>query len=706
MQEGLDSGLACLIIMLKFFSVRVSQQEIEHIKSTKELPLDDVALISIASKFKLKGKIRKISVKDIKSINSPIVVKDNDGNYFITARIIDEKIMVLYPDKRSPEMITIEEFEKEYSGIALLFSKKGIIDAETKFGFKWFIPTIFKFKNQFIQVFIAIFTIQCLGILTPIMTQVVIDKVLVHNSMSTLCALGIGIAVVYIYELVLGIAKNYVFTHTTNRIDVILNYRLFKHLLALPLKYFESRRVGETVARVRELDSIRNFLTGTPLSTIIDLLFIIVYIVILFLYNVPLTFVVLASIPVFAILSAIITPIFKKRLDEKFNAGAESQSFLVETINGVQTIKSFALEERFESEWGDIQAEYVKASYRTSMVSANSNSIAQFIQKIFELLILIFGAVYVMNGSFTVGALVAFRMLSGRVTGPVLRLVQLWQEYQQTSLSVKRIGDIFNSPVEAVSETNLSNLPKIKGKIKFDKVTFRYKLDLPEVIKDMSFCINEGEVIGIVGRSGSGKSTVSKLVQRLYIPESGKITVDDIDISLVNPLWLRSQIGVVLQENYMFSETVSKNIAMNMPNATAEQIIQAAVTAGAHDFITELPNGYDTIIGDKGIGLSGGQKQRIAIARAIISNPRILIFDEATSALDYESESIIQKNINNICKGRTVLIIAHRLSTLKNADKIMVIDNGKLAEYDTHSNLMKHNGIYHLLYQRQQAGEV
>ncbi len=481
---------------------------------------------------------------------------------------------------------------------------------------------------------------------------------------------------------------------------------LFKHLLALPLKYFESRRVGETVARVRELDSIRNFLTGTPLSTIIDLLFIIVYIVILFLYNVPLTFVVLASIPIFAILSAIITPIFKKRLDEKFNAGAESQSFLVETINGVQTIKSFALEERFESEWGDIQAEYVKASYRTSMVSANSNSIAQFIQKIFELFILIFGAVYVMNGSFTVGALVAFRMLSGRVTGPVLRLVQLWQEYQQTSLSVKRIGDIFNSPVEAVSETNLSNLPKIKGKIKFDKVTFRYKLDLPEVIKDMSFYINEGEVIGIVGRSGSGKSTVSKLVQRLYIPESGKITVDDIDISLVNPLWLRSQIGVVLQENYMFSETVSKNIAMNMPNATAEQIIQAAVTAGAHDFITALPNGYDTIIGDKGIGLSGGQKQRIAIARAIISNPRILIFDEATSALDYESESIIQKNINNICKGRTVLIIAHRLSTLKNADKIMVIDNGKLAEYDTHSNLMRHNGIYHLLYQRQQAGEV
>ncbi len=706
MDNKFDSGLACLIIISKFLNVRVSQQEIEHITATKSFPLDDLALLGIAKSFKLHGKLKKLKLEEIKSINRPVIVKDNSDKYFIAAKVTDDKIMVLYPDKRSPEMITYDDFKKQYSGISLLLKKREIIDSETKFGFKWFIPTILKFKSQLIQVFIAIFTIQCLGILTPVMTQVVIDKVLVHNSMSTLCALGLGIAIVYIFELVLGIAKNYVFTHTTNRIDVILNYRLFKHLFALPLKYFESRRVGETVARVRELDSIRNFLTGTPLSTIIDLLFIIVYIVILFFYSVPLTFVVIASIPVFAVLSAIITPMFKKRLDEKFNAGAESQSFLVEAINGVQTIKSFALEDNFEEKWGDIQADYVKASYKTSMVSSNSNSIAQFIQKTFELLILVFGAIAVMNGDFTVGALVAFRMLSGRVTGPVLRLVQLWQEYQQTSLSVKRIGDIFNSPVEQVSNTSLSNLPSLKGNICFDKVSFRYKIDLPEVIKDMSFKINEGEIIGVVGRSGSGKSTISKLIQRLYIPEKGKITIDGIDISLVNPLWLRSQIGIVLQENYMFSGTVSENISIHMPTASAEQIIKAAITAGAHDFITALPNGYDTIIGDKGIGLSGGQKQRIAIARAIISNPRILIFDEATSALDYESESIIQNNLNDICKGRTVLIIAHRLSTLRNANKIMVIDNGKLVEYDTHNNLLKRNGLYTLLYRKQQTGEV
>lgn len=690
---------------MRFCGGKISQQEIEHISVLHTNKFSDTDIISTAKSFKFSAKIRKVNIKELKEIDRPVIAKSSNEGYFIVAKILDDKVMVLYPDKRSPETIKMAEFEKLWTGVVILLKKKELIDSEVKFGFKWFIPTILKFKKQFIQVFIAVFTIQILGILTPIMTQVVIDKVLVNNSMSTLVTISIGIALVYIYELVLGIAKNYVFTHTTNRIDVILNFRLFKHLFALPLKYFESRRVGETVARVREVDGIRNFLTGTPLSTAIDLMFIIIYIIILFVYNVPLGFVVIASIPAFAILSAIITPMFKKCLDEKFNAGAESQSFLVESINGVQTVKSYALEESFERKWGDIQADYVKASYKTSMVSTNSNTIAQFIQKAFELLILVFGATFVMKGSLTVGALVAFRMLSGRVTGPVLRLVQLWQEYQQASLSVRRIGDIFNSPAEAINTTSISKLPKIKGNIKFDKVRFRYKIDNPEVIKDVSFEIEEGSIVGVVGRSGSGKSTISKLIQRLYISESGKITVDDIDISLVNPLWLRTQIGVVLQENYMFSGSVSENISIHMPTATAEQIIQAAKTAGAHEFISQLPNGYDTVIGDKGIGLSGGQKQRIAIARAILANPRILIFDEATSALDYESESIIQRNLKDICKGRTVIIIAHRLSTLKIAQKIMVIDKGELVEYDTHDNLLKNEGLYSYLYHKQQMGE-
>jgi subfamily B ATP-binding cassette protein HlyB/CyaB len=548
--------------------------------------------------------------------------------------------------------------------------------------------------------------VQILGILTPVMTQVVVDKVLVHKSISTLNVITIGIGIVYLYDLIISLAKNYVFTHTTNRIDVMLSYKLFKHLFALPLKYFESRRVGETVARVRELDSIRNFLTGTPLSSMIDMFFIIIYIVVLFLYSKSLTVLVLCSIPVYAVLSAIVTPLFKKRLDEKFEAGANTQSFLVESITGVQTVKSFSLESKFEKKWGELQSDYVKASYRTSMVSTTAGTIGQTIQKVFDLLILFFGAKAVMDGNFSVGQLVAFRMLSGRVSGPVLRLVQLWQEYQQASLSVKRIGDIFNSPTEPILNTNQTSLPRLNGKIMFDKVRFRYNPEGSEVIKGMSFEIEPGTIVGVVGRSGSGKSTISKLIQRLYIPEGGKITVDGMDISLVNPSMLRTQIGVVLQENFMFNGSVAENISIHFPTASMEQIMHSAKIAGAHDFILELPNGYNTIIGEKGMGLSGGQKQRVAIARAILANPRILIFDEATSALDYESESIIQNNLKEICKGRTVLIIAHRLSTLKDAQKIMVIDKGSLVEYDSHENLMAIKGLYCHLYNQQKRGEI
>lgn len=707
MTKKQDSGLSCFMIVMKFHGIPITKEQAENLAVLDpEQKAGEVEIIQSAKALKMKAKLCRLKIEKLKDVNSPIIAKGNDGEFFIVAKSNEDKFMILHTDKTAPEVVTRTELSRIWDGTAVIINKKGVLDREAIFSFKWFIPTILKFKKEFIQVLIAVFTVQILGILTPVMTQVVVDKVLVHRSMSTLNVLTIGIAIVYIYELILGLAKNYVFTHTTNRIDVMLSYKLFKHLFALPLKYFESRRVGETVARVRELDSIRSFLTGTPLSSMIDLLFIIVYIVVLFMYSRMLTVIVICSIPVYAVLSAIVTPLFKKRLDEKFETGANTQSFLVESITGVQTVKSYALEPKFEKKWGDLQADYVKASYKTSMVSATAGSTGQFIQKVFDLLILFFGAKAVMDGNFTVGQLVAFRMLSGRVSGPVLRLVQLWQEYQQASLSVKRIGDIFNTAPEPVLNTNLTSLPRLQGKIIFDKVHFRYNPQGGEVIKGMSFEIEPGTVVGVVGRSGSGKSTISKLIQRLYIPEAGKISVDGMDISLVNPSMLRKQIGVVLQENFMFNGTVAENISIHCPTATMEQIIKCAKIAGAHDFILELPNGYDTIIGEKGMGLSGGQKQRVAIARAILNDPRILIFDEATSALDYESESIIQNNLKEICRNRTVIIIAHRLSTLKDAQKIMVIDKGDLVEYDTHEKLMAQNGLYAYLYNQQQRGEV
>ncbi|MBD5555652.1 MAG: type I secretion system permease/ATPase [Roseburia sp.] len=701
-----NTGYLCFLIATKFLGVSVPREYEERFRDGENTQYH---LVRTAKELGLKVRSGKLQRMHLLDVNVPVIAERVDGEYFLLLGRDDEKWMMLDPLVGTPQPIEGEELLKQLSGRVIVLGKKTSAaesGTERKFGFRWFIPTILKFKKQFICVLIAVFLIQILGILTPLMTQVVVDKVLSHHAMNTLYTVSVGILIVYIYELIIGICKNYLFVHTTNRIDVLLSAKLFHHLFGLPLKYFESRRVGETVARVRELDSIRSFLTGTPLSSIIDVFFIAVSVVVLFWYSTPLTLIVLASLPFFALLSLIITPLFKKSLDEKFETGARAQSFLVESVNGIHTVKSFALEDSFEEKWGDLQSDYVKAGYKTSMISSTSGSVASFIQQITDLLILAYGAKSVMEGSLSIGQLVAFRMLSGRVSGPVLRLVQLWQEYQQASLSVKRIGDIFNSPMERKSNSAVRNVPPVKGKIVFEKVRFRYRMDASDVLHGISFEIKENKVVGLVGRSGSGKSTVSKLIQGLYIPQGGRISIDGMDISLMDPVALRRQIGVVLQENFMFNGTVAENISIHCPGASIEKIIEVAKIAGAHDFIMELEQGYDTVIGEKGVSLSGGQKQRVAIARAIIHEPKILIFDEATSALDYESESIIQNNLKEICKGRTVLMIAHRLSTLSIADEIIVIDKGEVTEQGSHEELMKQEGLYCHLYRQQLKGSV
>jgi subfamily B ATP-binding cassette protein HlyB/CyaB len=530
-------------------------------------------------------------------------------------------------------------------------------------------------------------------------------KVLVHQGITTLNVLAIALITVTLFEAILNMARTYVFTHTTSRIDIVLGTRLFRHLFQLPLRYFEVRRVGDTIARVRELENIRQFLTGSPLTSVLDVMFIVVYIGVMLFYSPTLTWVTLGTLPLFAILSLIVTPMLRQRLDEKFYRGAESQSYLVEAVTGVQTIKSFALEPEAQKKWEGMLANYIRASFKTSILSGTASSIAQFIQKTSNLIIIWLGAKLVMSGSLTVGQLIAFQMLSGRVSDPVLRLVQMWQDFQQIGLSIKRLGDIFNSKTEPSLDATKTRLPAIRGHVKFESVMFRYRVDGPEIIRNMSFVIEPGMTIGIVGRSGSGKSTLSKLIQRLYIPESGKILIDGVDISLADPAWLRRQIGVVLQENFLFNGSVRDNIAIHCPSASMTDIVRVAQLAGAHQFILELPEGYDTMVGEKGTALSGGQRQRIAIARALLMNPRLLIFDEATSALDYESERIIQKNLQRICQGRTVIMIAHRLSTLQHANKIMVVDKGQLVEFGSHSQLMARKGLYYYLYSQQEGGQ-
>ena len=539
--------------------------------------------------------------------------------------------------------------------------------------------------------------------LTPLFTQVVIDKVLVHKGFTTLHVMAVGMLALALLDALLGGLRTYLFAHTTNRIDVGLGSQLFRHLLALPLAYFEARRVGDTVARVRELEQIRQFLTSNAVTVVLDVVFTIVFLGVMWIYSPTLTLVVMASLPLYVLLSVLITPTIRARLHEKFNRGAENQSFLVEAVSGIQTVKALAVEPPLQRRWDEQLAGYVQASFRATNLIAVAGQAATCIQKSTTIAVMWVGAYQVIDGALSIGELIAFNMLSGQVTGPLLRMVNLWQEFQQVGISIQRLGDVLNAKAEPSYNPNRTTLPQIAGQIVFDDVGFRYRIDGPPVLQHVSLTLQPGQIVGVVGRSGSGKSTIAKLVQRLYVPERGRVLVDGVDLAQIDPAWLRRQVGVVLQENFLFNRSVRDNIALTDPGLSMDRVIHAAKLAGAHEFILELPEGYDTIVGEHGCALSGGQRQRIAIARAVVANPRILIFDEATSALDYESEAIIQRNMAQICKGRTVIIIAHRLSTVRPAHKIYVIDRGQLVEQGTHDELLTRNGMYTRLHQHQEG---
>ena len=702
----IDPSLTCFVLLAKFLGTPADPQQIAHDRGKGDQPYSLEDLARTAKRLNLVARVRSAAPADLPKLPLPALAESIEGDAVILLKVedqsLDPRYLVQRGDADRPEIWTAGEAAARLSGkVLLMTSREAVAGDKRPFDISWFIPAMVKYRKPLRDVLIGSFFLQLMGLVSPIFFQLVIDKVLVHQSMTTLDVLAIGLAVVLIFETMMSALRNWLFAHTTNRIDSELSSRMFRHLMQLPVSYFESRRVGDSVARVRELERIREFLTSNAVTVVIDLFFTIAFFGVMYLYSPMLTLVVALSIPLYVIISVFVSPPLRAMLEEKFRRGAENQAFLVESVTGMSTLKSMAVEPQMRDRWEKLFSGYTNIGFDVAKLVNWGSHLIQIVSKLTTVAILYFGAKSVIAGDLTVGSLVAFNMLAGRVAAPILRLSQLWQDFQQVRISVDRLGDVLNAPAEPEHNPGRASLPPIEGRISFDKVRFRYRPDAPEALRGVELTVAAGEMLGIVGPSGSGKSTLTKLVQRLYVPEQGRVLVDGVDLALVDPAWLRRQIGVVLQENILFNRTVRENIALGDPTQSMEAVIAAAELAGAHEFILELNHGYDTIIEERGGNLSGGQRQRIAIARALINEPRILILDEATSALDAESEEIIQANLARIAKGRTVLVIAHRLSAVRQCDRIITVEAGAITEEGSHESLLKAGGRYAQLYGKQ-----
>ncbi len=697
-----DPGLLALTTLLRLQGVAAEPDQLQHQLGLAGRTAEVTDLLRAARQFGLKARCLATRWDRLARTPLPAIAVRRDGGFLLIGKTTEQKALVQVPGGERPELIERAELEAQWDGRLLLLARRASLgDLARRFDLGWFLAAVHKYRRLLAEVLLASFFLQVFALLSPLFFQVVIDKVLAHRSFTTLEVMTVGIVGIALGETILGILRTYLFAHTTNRIDVELGARLFRHLLALPIAYFQSRRVGDSVARVRELENIRMFLTSSALTLSMDLFFTFVFVAVMFVYSPLLSWVVIASFPLYIGLSLAAAPLFKSRLDDKFKRGAENQAFLVESLTGIETIKSMAVEPQMQRRWEEQLAGYVTASFRVMSLGNTTSQLVQLVARLVTAAVLFFGARLVIEGGLSIGELIAFNMISGRVSAPVLRLAQIWQDFHQARLSIDRLGDILNTPAEPAWTAGRAALPRIRGQVDFEHVGFRYRADGPRVLQDVSFSVPAGQVVGVVGLSGSGKSTLAKLIQRLYVPESGRVLIDGVDLALVDPAWLRRQTGVVLQENVLFNGTIRDNIALGDPGMPIERVIEAARLSGAHDFVLRLPDGYDTLVGERGASLSGGQRQRIAIARALVGDPRILIFDEATSALDYESERIVQENMRQIAQGRTVFIIAHRLSTLRIADRVMTLDRGLLVEDGTHEQLLRNNGRYASLHSLQ-----
>ncbi|MCM0147152.1 peptidase domain-containing ABC transporter [Photobacterium galatheae] len=638
---------------------------------------------------------------DMPQMTCPAMLEMKGEQWLVVVQVLAEQVMVLN-EHGVPEQMDFDTLSQCWTGNVIRIQPV----QESGFGFRWLFSAFLRHRAVITQLFIATLILQCFALVTPFFFQVIVDKILVHQNIDTLIILTGGMVVIACFDVILALLRNYIFYHTITRIDASLGSKVFRKLMSLPFSYFAHSSVGQTLSRVRELENISEFLNDSTVTMIIDLAFTLVLIAVMYLYSPVLTLIVLLSIALYVLLLSLNVPAFFKNLDRQFGLGARNNSFMVENISGIETLKSLGVEKNVSQYWDNFFAEFIQTVFRGKMIQARGVQGVELISKLTTIFVLYFGANLVIGGSLTIGQLIAFSMLTNNIMMPVIRLAHLWQGLQKARVAVMRLAEILNSPDETDASAVAFRPEALDGRIELKNIGFSYLPDGPRTLDNISLTIAPGEVVGIVGRSGSGKSTLVRLLHKLYQPDSGQILYDGHELNLLDTAWLRQQIGIVLQDNVLFATTVKNNIAMADPSLSLPQVIEAAKMVGAHEFIMQLPQGYDTVLDERGGNLSGGQRQRIAIARALATNPRILIFDEATSALDSQSERIIQDRMKDICKGRTVIMIAHRLSTIREADRIVTFEQGRIAEQGTHEELCLLNGIYAQLHQQQTGSRL
>ncbi|MBQ7695857.1 MAG: peptidase domain-containing ABC transporter [Lentisphaeria bacterium] len=712
-----QTRLASFVLIARNDNTPADIREIMHEYAVGSEEIRENLFREIAAHYNYKVRQVKLSWKELQASSSvfPCIALKKSGKSAVLCgfrALPDGGVQAVVVDPESDRFnspnrfifLSEEQFGEEYAGNFILLKKRyKLTDEEQPFSLRWFIPEFLKHKGIFGEIALMVALLTVFSLVIPLFFQIVVDKVLVNHAGNTLNVLGVGVLIVIAFNALVNYVRSYLLLFVTNKIDISTATRTFSHLMRLPLDFFERVPSGVLLKHMQQTEKIRGFLSGNLFFTILDICSLCIFIPFLLFYSVTLTLIVLVFTGLMALVIASLIKTFQKRLNELYQAEGKRQSMLVESIHGIKTVKALALEPVERKAWDDSTAYAIQSYFRVGKISMTAQSISQMLEMMMSVCIIWAGAHLCFEHIITIGALIAFQMLANRVTGPLVKMVGLIHEYQQIALSVKMLGVVMNTPPEPAGGGVRNPL---RGAIEFDRVSFRYRPDLPYVITDLSLQIRAGETIGLVGRSGSGKTTITKLLQGLYNVQQGIIRIDGIDIRELDKAHLRRNLGVVLQENYFFSGTVRENIALARQNASLEEIIYASQLAGADEFVQKLPRGYDTVLEENGSNLSGGQRQRLAIARALLTNPPILIFDEATSSLDPESEEVIRRNLNAIARGRTVIIVSHRLSIVSRADKIVVIDGGRISAAGSHAELMKQPGIYREFWNQQMNVEA